>query len=584
MNKTVNINLAGIFFHIDEDAFFKLKSYLDAIKNSFTDAQGRDEIVHDIEARIAELFSEKMKIDRQVISLRQVEEVIEIMGQPEDYKVDDDIFEDEEPKSYAHSSQASQKSEKRSKKLYRDPDNSYIAGVSAGLGHYFSIDPVWVRILFIITTIITSGTFLLVYLIFWIVMPEAKTTAEKLEMRGEPINISNIEKKVREGFDNVASKVKDVDYEKYGKQVNSSATNFFKSIGNILVAILRVFIKFIGILIILLSGISLIALLFSLLSFGTFGIFDAPWMDYVELANIGIPLWLGSLLIFFVAGIPFFFLFILGLKILVDNLKSIGMPVKLGLLGLWLISIFVISFLGIRQATERAFEGEVIETKTIPIASTDTLFLAMRGDNFYGNDLNRDGGMKIKLNRNGEKILYSRDVRIVVKSSRDSIGKIEITKQAEGKSYQAAKERASAIDYSTHFSNHTLSLDGYFITPTTNMFSDQKVVVTVYLPQGTTLLAEENISSYHYNNSYYGDILLDGQEGHFLSIGYKETICKTCPIDDDDFDADFNDDYEENDSFSQDENTTYETDDEWYQEQEKETIELKTEQDSTLVK
>ena len=288
MNKTVNINLAGIFFHIDEDAFFKLKSYLDAIKNSFTDAQGRDEIVHDIEARIAELFSEKMKIDRQVISLRQVEEVIEIMGQPEDYKVDDDIFEDEEPKSYAHSSQASQKSEKRSKKLYRDPDNSYIAGVSAGLGHYFSIDPVWVRILFIITTIITSGTFLLVYLIFWIVMPEAKTTAEKLEMRGEPINISNIEKKVREGFDNVASKVKDVDYEKYGKQVNSSATNFFKSIGNILVAILRVFIKFIGILIILLSGISLIALLFSLLSFGTFGIFDAPWMDYVELANIGL--------------------------------------------------------------------------------------------------------------------------------------------------------------------------------------------------------------------------------------------------------------------------------------------------------
>ncbi len=575
MNKTVNINLAGIFFHIDEDAFFKLKSYLDAIKNSFTDAQGRDEIVHDIEARIAELFSEKMRTDRQVISLRQVEEVIEIMGQPEDYKVDDDIFEDEEPKTHAHTSS---KSEKRSKKLYRDPDNSYIAGVASGLGHYFSIDPVWVRILFIITTIITSGTFLLVYLIFWIVMPEAKTTAEKLEMRGEPINISNIEKKVREGFDNVASKVKDVDYEKYGKQVNSGASNFFKSIGNILVAILKVFVKFIGILIILFSGLSLIALLFSLLSLGTFGIFDAPWMDYVEMANIGIPLWLGSLLIFFAAGIPFFFLFILGLKILVNNLKSIGMPVKLGLLGLWLISIFVISFLGIRQATERAFEGEAVETKTIPISSNDTLFLRMGGDNFYGNDLDRDSDMEIKFNQEGEKILYSRDVRLVIKSSRDSIGKIEITKQAEGKSYQVAKERASAIDYSTNFSNNTLTLDGYFTTPTSNMFSDQKVMITVYLPQGTTLLAEENTASYHYNTGYYGDILLAGQEGHFVTIGYKETICKTCPIDEDEIDFEEEGD---NDPFLNEENTQYETDDEWYQEQEKEAFEVnKTEQDS----
>ena len=570
MNKTVNINLAGIFFHIDEDAFLKLKNYLDAIKHSFTDSQGRDEIIQDIEARIAELFAEKRETDKQVIGMREVDAVIEIMGQPEDYKVDDDIFEDEETShsSYSNTKHTEAKTEKRNKKLYRDPDNSYISGVSSGLGHYFSIDPVWVRIIFIITTIITSGTFLLVYLIFWIVMPEALTTAEKLEMRGEPINISNIERKVKEGFDSVADKMKDVDYQKYGKKVNSGATNFFKSLGNAVVTLLKVFVKFIGILIVLFAGSGLIGLLFTLLSVGTFGLFDAPWIDYVEMANIGIPIWLGSLLIFFAAGIPIFFLFILGLKILVTNLRSIGTPVKPGLLGLWLISIFVIAFLGVRQATERAFEGEVIETKTLPISANDTLFLAMQGDNFYGNTLRRDSDMEIKFDKNSEKILYSRDIRLIVKSTRDTVAKLEITKGAEGKSYQVAKERAAAINYSTNFSNNTLTLDGFFTTPAETMFSDQEIMIVLYLPEGTTLLAEENTASYHLNYSYNGDILLQGQEGHFLTIGHKETICKTCPVEEKDDDEHF---FEEKsgDHYKDDEEPTqYETDDDWYQEEE----------------
>lgn len=570
MNKTVNINLAGIFFHIDEDAFLKLKNYLDAIKHSFTDSQGRDEIIQDIETRIAELFAEKRETDKQVIGMREVDAVIEIMGQPEDYKVDDDIFEDEETShsSYSNTKHTEAKTEKRNKKLYRDPDNSYISGVSSGLGHYFSIDPVWVRIIFIITTIITSGTFLLVYLIFWIVMPEALTTAEKLEMRGEPINISNIERKVKEGFDSVADKMKDVDYQKYGKKVNSGATNFFKSLGNAVVTLLKVFVKFIGILIVLFAGSGLIGLLFTLLSVGTFGLFDAPWIDYVEMANIGIPVWLGSLLIFFAAGIPIFFLFILGLKILVTNLRSIGTSVKLGLLGLWLISIFVIAFLGVRQATERAFEGEVIETKTLPISANDTLFLAMQGDNFYGNTLRRDSDMEIKFDKNSEKILYSRDIRLIVKSTRDTVAKLEITKGAEGKSYQVAKERAAAINYSTNFSNNTLTLDGFFTTPAETMFSDQEIMIVLYLPEGTTLLAEENTASYHLNYSYNGDILLQGQEGHFLTIGHKETICKTCPVEEKDDDDHF---FEEKsgDHYKDDEEPTqYETDDDWYQEEE----------------
>jgi len=96
MNKTININLGGIFFHIDEIAYQKLKRYLDAVRRSLSDdPKGRDEIITDIESRIGELLSDKVKDVRQVVNEQDIDEVIEVMGKPEDYMVDDEIFSDE---------------------------------------------------------------------------------------------------------------------------------------------------------------------------------------------------------------------------------------------------------------------------------------------------------------------------------------------------------------------------------------------------------------------------------------------------------------------------------------------------------
>lgn len=187
MNKTVSINLGGFFFHIDEDAYQKLTRYINAVKRSL-DPEGRDEIVSDIESRIAELFQERIKNEKQVIGLVEVDQVISIMGQPEDYIIDEDT----EPKqSYSYSST---KNSGRAKRLYRDGENSILGGVAAGFGHYLNIDPLWIRILFIVSPFISFGTSIVIYLILWILIPEATTTSQKLEMRGEPINISNIEK------------------------------------------------------------------------------------------------------------------------------------------------------------------------------------------------------------------------------------------------------------------------------------------------------------------------------------------------------------------------------------------------------
>ena len=185
MNKTTSINLGGFFFHIDEDAFKKLSNYFDAVRRSLS-PDGREEIINDIESRISELFTEKLGTTKQVIGLKEVDDIITIMGQPEDYKIDEETPKNEN--SFGNFT----KSIYINKKLYRDKENSFLGGVMSGLGQYLGVDPLWLRIIMVIL-FFGFGTGLVLYLILWILIPEAVTTSQKLEMNGEPINISHLE-------------------------------------------------------------------------------------------------------------------------------------------------------------------------------------------------------------------------------------------------------------------------------------------------------------------------------------------------------------------------------------------------------
>ncbi len=146
--------------------------------------------------RISELLSEKLLSDKHVIGLKEIDEVIAVMGQPEDYIIEDDSKAESNYQAY-----------KKSKKLYRDKDKGVIGGVAAGLSHYLGIDVVWIRVILLLF-FFGFGTGILAYIILWIATPEAVTTSEKLEMTGEPVNISSIKNKVSEEFDNVTNKSK----------------------------------------------------------------------------------------------------------------------------------------------------------------------------------------------------------------------------------------------------------------------------------------------------------------------------------------------------------------------------------------
>ena len=156
MNKTININLGGYFFHIDESAYQKLRTYLDAVARSLSeDPQGKNEIIADIEARISELLSEKIADSRQVVNEQDISDIIRIMGEPEDYT------DSEEPFADNHSQYT--RTSTRSKKLFRDGDDKLLGGVAAGIAHYFGIDVIWTRLAFILFFI--SGFSIVCYIV-----------------------------------------------------------------------------------------------------------------------------------------------------------------------------------------------------------------------------------------------------------------------------------------------------------------------------------------------------------------------------------------------------------------------------------
>ncbi|MFP4556201.1 MAG: PspC domain-containing protein [Bacteroidales bacterium] len=182
MKKTATVSLGGMIFCFEEDAYLTLDAYLKRLEYNFRSEPDTQEIMKDIEVRMAEHFREKAPTQDVVITLSEVNRVIEIMGDPTDIGAESKGFQSAESGQH-----------RKAKRLYRDPDNRVIAGISSGLGFYWNIDPVIIRVLFVILAIWGGGG-VFVYIILWIVIPEATTIAEKLEMTGEPVTAENIGK------------------------------------------------------------------------------------------------------------------------------------------------------------------------------------------------------------------------------------------------------------------------------------------------------------------------------------------------------------------------------------------------------
>jgi len=194
MKRTSTISLGGMNFNIDDDAYEMLNQYFIDLSKRFAEDE-KEEILRDIESRMAELFTFKMK-DRNVINADDVNEVIDVIGHPEQF--DDESGNSSEVNSSKENNSEEKRnftnhSRKEYRKLYRNSTDKIIGGVASGLAAYFDLDPVVVRILFVVLAFASLGWGILIYLIFLIAMPEAITKAELLEMQGIEPSLENID-------------------------------------------------------------------------------------------------------------------------------------------------------------------------------------------------------------------------------------------------------------------------------------------------------------------------------------------------------------------------------------------------------
>ena len=340
MKKTFNINLGGIVFHIDEDAYELLDKYLSNLRIHFNKEEGGEEIVHDMEFRISELFSERLNERNQVITLNDVEEIIAQMGKPEEFS--DDTTQD--TKSYSESK------EKGVKRLYRDPDNKVLGGVCSGIAAYFGWDVVILRIILILLAlpIFTNGYFIikgivLFYVIAWVIIPEAQTATEKLSMKGMKVNVENIGKTVTDGFEKVNDYVKS---EKSQSILHKIGEGIVSIVGFLIKAVLVIAAicctPFLFILLVICLSLMSVAIGVTA-SLPTFFYRAFPKIDWMTVSSAPFTTMLMSIAGILVISIPIIG-FVHFLMSTFGNWKPMSFASRMLLLILWLIALGVGTF------------------------------------------------------------------------------------------------------------------------------------------------------------------------------------------------------------------------------------------------
>jgi phage shock protein PspC (stress-responsive transcriptional regulator) len=520
MNKTININLGGFFFHIDEVAYQILKGYLESIARSLSDdPQGKNEIIADIEARISELLSETIKDPRQVINESDINDIIKIMGQPEDY--------DDQGEEYVDHSTHSRSRKSNTKKLYRDGEDRFIGGLAAGLGQYFGIDSIWIRLAFILLTI-TGGFGIPIYIILWILLPEARTTAEKLEMEGEAVNIDNIEKKIRTEFNNVGDKIKNVDYSK----AKTGFQNFLDTLGKIILAIFNVLGKIIGVLLMLVAAAILLTLVIGAFSFGSMEFMGMshnfrtfPSFIYSSI----IPHWTLAALIFVAIGFPFLIVFLLGLRIVSSSIKQLSKATSLTLLGIWISAILALIFTGIEHSNTKAFNGSKIIETPFAYQANDTLQVKLinNEDLLYKNYLRKDTNQEYVYDQDVRK-LYSNNISVDVIYNDTDVASVKVRRMSVGKDRNIANQNAEKLEYNYAVEDKNILLDGYFLSPENGIDKNQNIAITIAVPENTTIHFTNSTKSFLGNIETTQDINSNDLPNHHFIMRPVGLECTDC--------------------------------------------------------
>ncbi len=497
MKKTINVNIGGMMFHLDDDAFEKCKSYLDTLKVKFSKMEGGNEIVEDIEFRIAEIFKERLSNTREVVSLEDVDEMVSIMGDPNSF-VDDDNVET------AQMQTDDQPLVKR--RLFRNPDKRVIGGVCSGFGAYFNIDPWIIRIL-MICLVLFGGVSFLLYFIFWIAMPKAITTADRLMMKGKRVDVNSIEDAVKKEWSETKSGIKNV-----GRNAQSSSV--FQTIG-------KIFRISTGISLIFFSALTLAFFVWCMLSPSAtihvnqlhLSVREAAGMVFDSFGEIVVA-YISAWLLIVVPSVLFIYLGIRAILQFKHKLRY----VMLGGFLLWLIGLIMGIYSVVNVAERYKMDASTKEVPTFAVQDSSLIKISvLEGDDIQGYNLQGWPMENVNLD--------------IVKNTSDSFPVIEITRKSQGKDKQAAFNMAQKINYYYQIDSNEIKLASYFMMDKADKFRGQEVDIKLLLPVGYRVYLGKETDAVINDISNIQGVWDYNMQEHTWTMTKEGLSCDDCPVD-----------------------------------------------------
>ena len=458
MKKTTYINLSGMAFKIEEDAYERLGSYLDAIETRLGQEEA-SETLNDIESRMAEIFSGVLHLSDKAITIEDVEEVIKTLGNPDDFGVN-------EPENKEKPNRKKKETFK-SRRLYRDPNNRILGGICTGLGTYFNIDPVLFRILFLLG--IFSGVGVIAYIILWIIIPKAMTIEQHAQMTA--------------GYDSSSSRRRTASY---NREQNPDSSRIFKG--------LRIFL---GILIVVGT------------TFAMFGLTIAFFVSNLRISTKGVHIgWVNEFMsVFFdstssvyalfgvalIIVIPIIMIFYAGLH-LIFNFKRSGKLVSLAGFFIWLAGIGFIAFAAINTASQfnecaivtqtdelQPFEGDTIFLKSTPFENySKSMF---NGSNFKvvmrDKRVEKDDRTTVYVNK--QMIVEGRPIIHIINNTEKFA--VTVERESRGRNTVNAEENALNIEYFWYQKENELFVDRIFSLVEGTQIRGHRLIVKIEIPK-----------------------------------------------------------------------------------------------------
>jgi phage shock protein PspC (stress-responsive transcriptional regulator) len=522
MKKTLNINLGGTAFIIDENAFDLLHNYLETLKRKFSNEAERDEILNDIEARIGEMLNQKLADRKEVVSVEDVQQVMDAMGKPEVIAGEETVTEN--PKVTTSSSYTYAAPIK--KRLFRDPDGGKIGGVIAGLCHYFGVnDPLWARLAVVVLCFISFGTVLLIYFLLLLVIPKAQTSAEKLQMKGEPINISTIEREIKDAATRAGDSVnKFVREEPFVEKL----WGLFLTIGKGVLKLVAAFFIFIGLIIIF----ALIAALFGVSFAGNAVLAHAP---HLLINNPGAITAFKAGLVFFI-GAPVVGLIYAALRLLFGR-RTKEPRLKWLLLAAWFVGLILMSYGGMTVGHEFSTKAVKNEELTLMQPTNGTLLVQITdslGNKLSANQDEEDHSFNINSGGviiNGislddmHRIPIGEPALQLMPSTNDSFY-VQKSIGTYGRNKGDALTNSGYVIYNFSQRDTVLNLPPYLELEKQGKYRAQDMKLRIAIPEGKFIRFADNIDRWKatvkgdgsYNDTYFANTTWTNQNGKIICV------------------------------------------------------------------